>query len=167
MTASPVTNPTPAAAATKGRRSQAGVSSMSRFQLRMQPADDACDYGLALEETNRPAGHTRTLAHIPPRRRPALMWPLNDALRTSRHASGVLHPGRRKPITLDDAAGVRLALACYVTHGITKPGRTTALLDALSRLSDEECFYWYAHAQWGDQSTRQRKVRALRTFLAE
>jgi hypothetical protein len=164
MTTHPATTaPAPA----KERRSPAGVSSISRFQVRVEPAADGREYGLTLEETNRPSGHPRTVAHIPPRRRPALMWPLNDALRTSRHASGTLHPGRRKPIGLDDAAGVRLALACYATAGITKPGRATALLDALSRLADEECFYWYAHTQWGDQHARHRKLRALRTFLAD
>jgi hypothetical protein len=77
----------------------------------------------------------------------------------------VLAPTRKQPIDLDEMAGVRLALALNVVHGITKPGRTRALLDGVARLSDEECLYWYAACCAGTP-TDQRRTKALRIYLA-
>jgi hypothetical protein len=38
----------------------------------------------------------------------------------------------------------------------------------ISRLSTEECFYWYAHTLGAsDQSVARRRLKALRIFLAE
>lgn len=86
------------------------------------------------------------------------------ALSASGKQPRVLGPTRRKPIDIDEAPGVRLALALNVVHGITKPGRTRALLDGVSRLTDEECLYWYAACCAGTQDDR-RRTRALRIFL--
>ena len=134
------------------------------FQLEVEPTDDG-RFGLRLHETNGRSDHARPVAHLPASRYPKVA----DAVTTSLSASGkqprVLGPTRHKPVDLDEAAGVRLALALNVVHGVTKPGRTRALLDGIARLSDEECLYWYAACCAGS-STDARRTKALRIYLA-
>lgn len=93
---------------------------------------------------------------------------LADALRTSGHQRTALKATRKAPLALDEEAGVRAALALAAISGITKPGRTSRLLDGISRLSNEECFYWYAHTLGAtDATVARRRLKALRIFLAE
>jgi hypothetical protein len=93
---------------------------------------------------------------------------LAEALRTSGQAKTTLKPTRKAPVELAEEAGVRAALALAVIHGVTKPGRTARLLDGVSRLSNEECFYWYAHTiGTSDPTVGRRRLKALRIFLAE
>jgi hypothetical protein len=125
-------------------------------------------YDLALNETNGSPGTGRQVGHVPADRLDAARPALTDALRASGHAATILGPTRRKPVRLSEDAGVRAALAVNVIAGVTKPGRTSRLLDGVSRLSDEECFYWYAHTiGTSDRTVGRRRLKALRIFLAE
>lgn len=139
------------------------------FVIDRQPERTDGRYGVTLVETNGRPENTRTVGALPPKRletaRPALI----DALRGSGHAATVLSVTRKKPIGLSEAAGVRAALALNVITGVTKPGRTAALLDGISRLSDEECFYWYAATIGAglDSPAGRRRLKALRIFLAQ
>ena len=125
-------------------------------------------YLLTLAETNSRPENTRTVGTVPPERLDAARPAIADALRTSGHQATALSGARKKPLSLDEAAGVRAALAVNVIFGVTKPGRTTALLDGVSRLSDEECFYWYAATigAGADGPVGRRRLKALRIFLA-
>ena len=141
------------------------LASVSQFQVRVTTAEDGTH--LTLEETNRPRGYTREMHTLSPRRVRTIMSALTDALHSSGHSAGIINRARDdEPLLLNDAAGVRLALACALTEGVTKPGRPTALLQALARMIDEECFYWYAHTHFGAYQKRQRTIRAMRIFLA-
>ena len=125
-------------------------------------------YSVAVEETNGRSDNTRQVARIPAPRLTATGGALADALRTSGQPKTALRPTRSTPIPISEDAGVRLALAVNVLSGVTKPGRTSRLLDGISRLSDEECFYWYAHTIGADnEAVRRRRLKSLRIFLAE
>lgn len=137
------------------------------FQLVVQSGDRADGrYTVAVEEANGRAGNTRRVATVKPDQLEAAGLALADALRDSGHARTVLSQSRRVPIPLHEDAGVRLALAANTIDGVSKPGRASRLLDGVARLSDEECFYWYAHTLGvTDEATRRRRLKALRIFL--
>lgn len=141
------------------------------FEFVIDPRPDRTDgrYGVTLAETNGRPEYARTVGAVSPERLEAARPALVDALRDSGHPPTSLSATRRKPIGLDEVAGVRAALALNVIAGVSKPGRTTALLDGVSRLSDEECFYWYAASIGAglDTLTGRRRLKALRIFLAQ
>lgn len=140
------------------------------FQLTVERDEDRTDgrYGVTLHETNGRPENTRQVASLPTDRLEATRPALVDALKASGHATTVLSASRKKPIGLSEDAGVRAALALNVIGGVTKPGRTSRLLDGISRLSDEECFYWYAHTVGNpDPAVSRRRTKALRIFLAQ
>lgn len=125
-------------------------------------------YGVALVETNGRPENRREVARVAAERLDAAQPALADALRASGHPRTALKATRKMPLPLDEEAGVRAALGLAVISGINKPGRTTRLLDGISRLSHEECFYWYAHTLGtADPSVSRRRLKALRIFLAE
>lgn len=140
------------------------------FQLTVHPNPTGGDgrFAVALTETNGRNDYTREVARLPADRLEVAGDALADALRASRQPRTALTATRRNPIALADDAGVRLALTVNAIHGITKPRRATQLLRAVGRMSDEECFYWYAHTIGAtDPATRRRRFKALRIFLAE
>lgn len=125
-------------------------------------------YGIVVAETNGVAKNRRTVIRLPAERLDAAQPALAEALRSSRHPRTALKVTLTEPLPLNEEAGVRLALAIAAILGVNKPGRTTKLLDGVSRLSTEECFYWYAHTLGvSDHSTSRRRLKALRIFLAE
>jgi hypothetical protein len=134
------------------------------FRLEVEPAAEGT-FGLRLHETNGRPDHARPVAHLPAARYSRVADAVVAALSASGKQPRVLTPTRRQPVDLDEMAGVRLALALNVVHGITKPGRTRALLDGVTRLSDEECLYWYAACCAGTP-VDQRRTKALRIYLA-
>ena len=140
------------------------------FRLAVHPEPVRSDgrYTVAVEETNGHRDHTREVARLPADRLDLAGDALADALRASKQPRTSLKATRRKPIPLAEDAGVRLVLALNVMHGVTKPRRAARLLHAVSRFSEEECFYWYARTVGADDpSTRRRRFKALRIFLAE
>lgn len=125
-------------------------------------------YDVTLIETNGRPENRREVARVAADRLDAAQPALADALRTSGHPRSALKTTRKTPLPLDEEAGVRGALALAAIAGITKPGRTSRLLDRISRLSNEECFYWYAHTLGtADPTVARRRLKALRIFLAE
>jgi hypothetical protein len=125
-------------------------------------------YAVTLVETNGRPENRREVARVAPERLDAAQPALADALRTSGHPRTALKATRKTPLLLEEESGVRAALALAVINGVTKPGRTTRLLDGMARLSNEECFYWYAHTLGtADTTVGRRRLKALRIFLAQ
>lgn len=140
------------------------------FALTVHPDTRQSDghYAVVVQETNGHPEARHQVARLPAHRLELAGDALADALRTSKHPSTVLKPSRRTPLALTEDAGVRLTLAVNVIQGVSKPRRATRLLHALARLSDEECFYWYAHTVGAaDPAIQRRRFKALRIFLAE
>lgn len=140
------------------------------FELVIQRDEDRRDgrYDIDLVETNGRADNRRVVARLAADRLDAAQPALAEALRTSGQAKTALKPTRKTPVELAEEAGVRAALALAAINGVTKPGRTARLLDGVSRLSNEECFYWYAHTiGTTDQTIARRRLKAFRIFLAE
>ncbi len=134
------------------------------FRLEVEPTGDGA-FGLRLHEINGRPEHARPVAHLSASRYPRVSEIVVAALSASGKQPRVLASTRRQPIDLTEPAGVRLALALNIVHGVTKPGRNRALLDGVARLSDEECLYWYAACCAG-APTDQRRTKALRIYLA-
>lgn len=145
------------------------TTSARGFRLVVHPSERPDGrYAVSVEETNGRPENSREVARVAPERLDAAAAALVDGLRTSRQPATALKATLKRPVALAEDAGVRLALALHVLTGVSKPGRTSRLLDGISRLSDEECFYWYAHTiGTGDSATRRRRLKALRIFLAE
>jgi hypothetical protein len=104
------------------------------------------------------------LAKIRPSEVVSVIAPLHEALRASRYQRTVLSPSRKKPIVLDEAAGVRLALALVAVGPISKWRRREEIIGGVAVMSTEEAYYWFARAT-GPIGNRAR--RALRIMLAE
>ena len=140
------------------------------FELVIRRDEDRRDgrYDMDLVETNGRADNRRVVARLSADRLDAAQPALAEALRTSGQAKTALKPTRKTPVELAEEAGVRAALALAAIQGVTKPGRTARLLDGVSRLSNEECFYWYAHTiGTSDPTVGRRRLKALRIFLSE
>lgn len=140
------------------------------FRLTVRPAPtrsgEGDRYGVRLEEAYADGERTlaATVASATPLQTARVLDALVAAVRTSGHPAGVLSLSTHKPIPLDEAAGVRLALAMLAAQPVSKPDRVRRIVAGVSSMSIEETYYWYAKAV-GPDGDRVR--RALRLFLAE
>jgi hypothetical protein len=161
MTARAIPGQRPAAALKAGVRA---------FRLTVMPAPahagEGDRYGIRLEEAYADGDQTltATVATATPLQTARVLDALVAAVRASGHQAGVLSAGRQKPLPLDEAAGVRLALAMLATQPISKPDRIRHIVAGVSLMSVEETYYWYAKTV-GPDADRVR--RAFRLFLAD
>lgn len=156
----------PAKRSTATRLHRAGIRT---FRLTVQSAltrsGGGDRYGIRLEEEYADGERTlaSTVASATPLQTARVLDALVAAVRASGHQAGVLSLSRRKPIPLDEAAGVRLALALLAAQPVSKPDRIRRIVAGVSAMSTEETYYWYAKAVGPDA---ERIRRALRLFLA-
>lgn len=71
---------------------------------------------------------------------------------------------RRDPYKLNEVSGVRLALIFLAVKPLQKLQRVEEIIDGVTRMSNEEAFYWYAKCRNG---LKNRALRALRILLSE
>lgn len=138
--------------------------SMRGFRLHIEPLDTE-RYGLRLEETNGHPHHATDAAVIQPDQLESLLPAVRIALRESGHQPTVVAPNRRAPVILDEAAGVRLALAATAAAPLKKSVRRHSVLEGVASMSDEEAYYWYAKTT--HPGSGPRALRALRILLAD
>lgn len=140
------------------------------FRLNLVPAParagEGDRYGIRLEEAYAEGERTlaATVASATPLQTARVLDALVAAVRASGHQAGVLSATRQKPIPLEEAAGVRLALALLAAQPVSKAERIRHIVAGVSMMSTEETYYWYAKAVGPDA---ERVRRALRIFLAE
>ncbi|MHB8289262.1 MAG: DUF7680 family protein [Acidimicrobiales bacterium] len=128
-------------------------------------AVDTDSYGLRLEQTNgNPEASPVSIAAVRASEVEGVAETLHHALRESRQPRTALSAGRRKPIALDESAGVRLALALIAAKPITKRSRREAILMGIAGISPEETYYWFAKMTG---PSGPRSCRALRILLAD
>lgn len=133
------------------------------FRLIIEPTGSD-EFGVRLEQTNGSASPPKVLAKIRPSEVVSVINPLHEALRASRYQRTVLSPSRKKPIVLDEAPGVRLALALVAVEPISKWRRREGILGGVAAMSTEEAYYWFARTT-GPIASRAR--RALRIMLVD
>lgn len=121
-------------------------------------------FGLLLEELARDDAPARPVAHLTPERAARILEPVLGAVKTSGHARSELSTGRREPLLLREAPGVRVALTMFATGPMRKHRRVDEAIAAVERLSEEEAYYWYGKCV-GQSAGRAR--RALRLLLAD
>ena len=140
------------------------------FRLNLVPAParagEGDRYGIRLEEAYAEGERTlaATVASATPLQTARVLDALVAAVRASGHQAGVLSATRQKPIPLDEAAGVRLALALLAAQPVSKADRIRHIVAGVSIMSTEETYYWYAKSVGPDA---ERVRRALRLFLAD
>jgi hypothetical protein len=140
------------------------AASSRAFRLVIEPVNTDA-YGVRLEETNGNSSKPpHVVAQIRSRDLAAVTDAVHQAVRESRHPRTILSSGRRKPVPLDEPAGVRLALALLAAGPSIKSSRRDAILSGIAAMSAEETYYWYAKAT-GPAATRA--TRALRILLAD
>lgn len=122
-------------------------------------------YGIGIAETNGTPDNTRTVATVRPADLARLTDTIHQALRESGRPVTAVNPSRKKPVPIDESAGVRLALAARSVDPIRRRPRARAVLDGIAAMSDEETYYWYAKTTHSD--TGNRALRALRLLLAD
>ena len=134
------------------------------FRIQVEPAGTD-SYGLRLEETNGTPENTKLAARLAPDRLTPFLGAIRTALRDSGHPLTILGPTRRKPITLNEAAAVRLALAVNAASPLNRTIRRLSVIEGVSAMSDEEAYYWYAKSTRSESGPRA--LRALRILLAD
>jgi hypothetical protein len=135
------------------------------FQLAVRPTTGD-SFGIELDETYADGSatpHTRGLSANAAQVSRVLDAVL-AAVRASGHMPGVLAVDRGRPIPVEEAAGVRLALTLLATQPVTRNDRIRALVAGVNSMSVEESYYWYAKCV-GPDASRARK--ALRVLLAD
>ncbi len=134
------------------------------FRVTIRPATND-QYGIDLTETYGPGpGPTTPILVASAAQVSRVTDALIAAVKASGHSAGRIATQREEPISLDEAAGVRLALTLFATQPVTKHDRIRALVAGVNSMSVEETFYWYAKSV-GPEASRAR--RALRILLAD
>lgn len=132
------------------------------FQLTVEPTADA--FGVLLEETNGRTENTAAVVRADASHTREVLVSVMGAVTASGHTRTTLGPARKKPITLDEEAGLRLALVMVSTLPVSKPRRIQAMVGGIDDMATEEAYYWYAKCMGPDAG---RARRALRLLLAE
>lgn len=86
-----------------------------------------------------------------------------DALKRNGYAPSNLNPKRKEPFYLSEDTGVRLSLLFWAIKPLRKISRIEAIIDGISRMSNEEACYWFAKCT-GNYHKQARQ--ALRILLA-
>jgi hypothetical protein len=134
------------------------------FRVTVTPSDGT-NYGLTIVETNGQPNHTNIVATVRPADRPRLNDTVQAVLRASRKPATTIGPGRQKPIDIEEAPGVRLALTALAVEPVRRRDRSREIVEGIASMSDEEAYYWYAKVTHPD--TGGRSLRALRLLLSD
>lgn len=124
-------------------------------------------YGLAVDETyghnpgHRLARQAATLSAASSRH---ILDRAMSAVVESGHRPSVLVAHRIKPIALDEAAGVRLALTILAVSSLRAAESIRRVAAGVANMSTEETYYWYSLCA-GEHATTSRK--ALRVLLSD
>ncbi|MGR3869786.1 DUF7680 family protein [Streptomyces graminifolii] len=147
------------------RRPLTAVSDTRAFRITITPGRGDT-YGVVLEETYGEAGGglATNIATATPVQTGRVVDALFTAVRGSGQQPSVLAFTRKKPIRLDEAEAVRLALILHTTQPVTKHNRVRALVAGINSMSLEETYYWYSKCIGVDA---RRARRALRILLAD
>ena len=132
------------------------------FQLRLVPTGPDA-YGVRLEETDPDGAASHVVVEADSAQVHRVLPAVVGAVKTSGQAKTVLSSTRRAPIRLREEPGVRLGLLLLAAAPVRKTRRLQEFGDAVTTLTAEEAYYWYAKVTGPDS---QRLRRALRLFLA-
>ncbi|MEW6063949.1 hypothetical protein [Desulforamulus putei] len=92
--------------------------------------------------------------------RPVLL----EELRKNGYDPSTLKAGRRAPYNIKEISGIKIGLIFLAVKPLQKIQRVEEIYLGISRMSDEEAYYWFAKCRNGE---RHRALRALRILLSE
>lgn len=132
------------------------------FLLAVHPTSDD-QFGITLTETFHGHGDQpdTPILTTTPAQTARVVDAVLTAVRASGHTPGVLATTRRKPITLHDTAGVRLALTLMATQPLLVTERIRAIVAGVGLMSVEETYYWYAKCVGPDHAGARKALRVL------
>lgn len=126
---------------------------------------DGTNFGLTIAETNGLPENTKLVAAVRPADFPRLSETIQAVLRASKKPATTIGPSRQKPIDIDEAPGVRLALTALAVEPVRRRDRSREIVEGIASMSDEEAYYWYAKVTHPDAGAR--RLRALRLLLSD
>lgn len=134
------------------------------FRLTVQSGKGEA-FGVAIAEAyGAGTGPTIQVVTLTPAQTGRVLDAVISAMKASGHSPGRLSVARSKPISLDEPAGVRLAISLMATQPITNHERIREVVAGVAFMSVEETYYWYAKCVGPD---RARARKALRILLAD
>lgn len=131
-----------------------------QFSLHVLPRPDG-SYGVELREQvngGPPEGRAVVRAWGPPLY--AAMDQVLEALRRSGHRPSDLHRGRKAPLELKEAWGVRVGLLLLALKPLRNSSRMEEVAAAVREMPDEEAYYWFAKAAGSTRAQRALRVLA-------
>lgn len=132
------------------------------FRLLIDAAGD--DYGIRLEQTNgSPDTPPIPIAAADPDLVGHVRDELLEAVRKSGHSRTVLTSTRKKPLTLAEAEGVRLALVLLAVGRSQRWERIQRITAGIAAMGVEETYYWYAKCMGPHAPSARRALRVLLT----
>ncbi|MFD1635309.1 DUF7680 family protein (plasmid) [Haloplanus ruber] len=103
------------------------------------------------------------VARLDPTRVRALQDVVREAIEeTPAETSEVLHGGEGF-VFLPESAGIRLAVAFRGVKPLQRIDRMRSLARGVARMSDEECYYWYAKCRSPSSPNGEKALRVLLT----
>jgi hypothetical protein len=90
---------------------------------------------------------------------------LLTALKKQGYRPTQFSPRRKEPFDLDEPAGVRLGLMFFALKPLKKPSRMEEIVSGITRMSDEETYYWFSKCSKAKHSRRAQK--SLRILLSD
>lgn len=118
-----------------------------QFSLHVLPRPDG-SYGVELRERlNGGPTDERTVVRAwgPPLY--AAMDQILQAVRRSGHRSADLHRGRRAPLDLKEAWGVRVGLLLLALKPLRKTSRMERVAATIRQMPEEEAYYWFSRCR--------------------
>ena len=134
------------------------------FQLQVTPGDEEGQFGLELAEVGASNGQPALRVALDERATARVVSSVLTAVRESKLKPAQLSPGRKRPLRLKEAAGVRLALVILSVAPLSRRTRIAEIEDGVAGMSTEEAYYWYAKCTGRSAS---RSLRALRLLLSD
>ena len=111
------------------RRATPGPSEKRRgFRLKVIQSDGD-SYGLSIAETNGHPDHTNLVATVRPTDLARLNETVQAVLRASKKPVTSIGPSRQKPVEIDEAPGVRLALTALAVEPVRRRDRSREIVD--------------------------------------
>jgi hypothetical protein len=147
------------------RRATSSPKEKRRGFLVTVTQSDGTSYGLSIAETNGQPDHTNLVATVRPVDLARLNETVQAVLRASKRPVTSIGPSRQKPIDIDEAPGVRLALTALAVEPVRRRDRSREMVDGIASMSDEEAYYWYAKVT--HPAAGGRSLRALRLLLSD
>ncbi|MGO8820455.1 MAG: hypothetical protein ACLQT6_12805 [Desulfomonilaceae bacterium] len=137
-----------------------------KFQLRIiQLKDNEIAVSLTQIATENDTSKPTNLITVSGLPLKIMLETLLTALKKQGYRPTQFSSSRKEPFDLDEPAGVRLGLMFFALKPLKKPSRMEEIVSGITRMSDEETYYWFSKCAKKERYGRAK--RALRLLLSD